>query len=232
MEQENTIQCLGFIMDGNRRWAKEHDVHTYEGHKKGANTFIDIAKAIRDKQIPHAVFFAFSTENWGREEAEVSYLMDLFHTVLDDVETQLNDGSKRKVRLRIVGRREDFSTELQERITALEAKSAQFSEAHTTIWIALSYGGRAEIIAGVNQAIAAGEPVTEETFNQYLWTAQMPEPDMIIRTSGEQRISNFLTWKSVYSEFFFTKSLWPDFTGTELDAILLDYQNRQRRKGK
>jgi undecaprenyl diphosphate synthase len=232
MEQENTIQCLGFIMDGNRRWAKEHSLQTNEGHKKGAETFNDIAKAIRDRNIPHAVFFAFSTENWERNEAEVSYLMDLFHEVLEDAQKQLNDDSQRKVRLRIVGRREDFSDDLQERITTLETKSAEFADVHTTIWIALSYGGRAEIIAGVNQAISVGEPVTEATFNQYLWTAQMPDPDIIIRTSGEQRISNFMTWKSVYSELFFTDTFWPAFTIAELDAILMSYRDRQRRKGK
>jgi len=232
MEQENTIQCLGFIMDGNRRWAKEHGLQTYEGHKRGAETFTAIAKAVRDKDIPHAVFFAFSTENWERDEAEVSYLMDLFHEVLDDAQKQLNDDVERKVRLRIVGRREDFSVDLQERLTALEAKSAEFTDAHTTIWIALSYGGRAEIVAGVNQAIAAGEPVTEATFNQYLWTAQMPDLDIIIRTSGEQRISNFMTWKSVYSELFFTDTFWPAFTVAELETVLVSYQDRQRRKGK
>lgn len=232
MEQENTIQCLGFIMDGNRRWAKKQGLQTYEGHKNGANTFTNIAKAIRDKQIPHAVFFAFSTENWDRDEAEVEYLMNLFQTVFADAEKQLNDDSAQKVRFRFVGRRADFSDELQTRITELEAKSETFAEVDTTIWVALSYGGRAEIIAGVNQAIAAGEPVTEATFNQYLWTAQLPDPDIIIRTSGEQRISNFLTWKSVYSEFFFTNTLWPDFTVTELDSILHSYQDRQRRKGK
>lgn len=219
-------------MDGNRRWAKAQGLQTLEGHKKGAETFIDIAKAIRDKNIPHAVFFAFSTENWGRSEEEVAYLMDLFHLVLDDAQKQLNEDKQRTVRLRIVGQREDFSLDLQERIKTLEAKNDEYEDVHTTIWIALSYGGRAEIIAGVNQAIAIGEPVTEATFNHYLWTDQMPEPDMIIRTSGEQRLSNFMTWKSVYSELFFTDTFWPAFTRSELDTILDSYQDRQRRKGK
>jgi len=219
-------------MDGNRRWAKEHNLQTLEGHKKGADTFIEIAKAVRDRNIPHAVFFAFSTENWDRPEAEVAYLMELFQTALADAQEKLNADAQRKVRLRIVGRREDFSTEIQARIAALEAKSAELSGAHTTLWIALSYGGRAEIIAGVNRAIAAGEPVTEETFNQYVWTAQMPEPDMIIRTSGEKRLSNFMTWKSVYSELFFTDTRWPAFTIAELDTMMSEYQERARRHGK
>lgn len=229
---QNDISCIGFIMDGNRRWAKSLGKPTLEGHKKGSETFTDIAKAIRDRNIPHAVFFAFSTENWNRNEEEVAYLMELFHEALDDAEKKLNDDQEKKVRLRIVGRREDFSADLQERMTALEMKSDEYEDVHTTIWIALSYGGRAEIINAVNKAVAAGEEVTEETFNDFLWTADMPDPDIIIRTSGEQRISNFMTWKSVYSEFFFIDTFWPAFTIEELDAILFEYQNRQRRNGK
>lgn len=230
-EKQNDISCVGFIMDGNRRWATTQNKPTLEGHKKGAEVFTEIAKAVRDRNISHAVFFAFSTENWHRSEEEVSYLMELFHDALDNAEKKLNDDAEKKVRLRIVGRREDFAPDLQERMTALEMKSDEFENVTTTIWIALSYGGRAEILDAVNQAIAAGEPVTEDTFNDLLWTADMPDPDLIIRTSGEQRISNFMTWKSVYSEFFFIDTLWPAFSTTELDSILDDYQNRHRRNG-
>lgn len=230
--KQNDISCVGFIMDGNRRWAKDQGKPTLEGHKKGAETFSEIAKAVRDRDIPHAVFFAFSTENWNRSEEEVSYLMELFHEALDDAEKKLNDDKEKKVRLRIVGRREDFAPDLQERMTALEMKSDEFEDVHTTIWIALSYGGRAEIVDAVNKAVASGEEVSEATFNDLLWTAEMPDPDIIVRTSGEQRISNFMTWKSVYSEFFFTDTLWPAFSIEEFDSILSDYQNRHRRNGK
>lgn len=229
---QNDLSCIGFIMDGNRRWATKQGKPTLEGHKKGAETFTEIAKAVRDRGIPHAVFFAFSTENWNRSKEEVAYLMELFHDALDDAEKKLNDEKEKKVRLRIVGRREDFAPDLQERMTALEMKSDEFTDVHTTIWVALSYGGRAEIVDAVNKAVAAGEEVTEATFNDLLWTAQMPNPDIIVRTSGEKRISNFMTWKSVYSELFFTDTLWPAFSPAELDSVLEDYQNRHRNNGK
>lgn len=219
-------------MDGNRRWAKSQNKPTFEGHKKGAETFTEIAKAVRDRNIPHAVFFAFSTENWNRSEEEVTYLMELFQEMLDTAEKKLNDDKEKKVRLRIVGRREDFAPDLQEKMTAIEMKSDKFEHIHSTIWVALSYGGRAEIVEAVNKAVAAGEEVTETTFNNLLWTADMPDPDIIVRTSGEQRISNFMTWKSVYSELFFTDTLWPAFSIEELDKILNDYQTRHRRNGK
>jgi len=116
-------------------------------------------------------------------------------------------------------------------MTALEMKSEEFEDIHTTIWIALSYGGRAEIVEAVNKAVAAGQEVSEETFNDLLWTKDMPDTDIIIRTSGEQRLSNFMTWKSVYSELFFTNTLWPAFSTEEFYSILADYQERHRRNG-
>lgn len=229
--ESKDIQCVGFIMDGNRRWATEQGKKTLEGHKKGAETFTEIARAIRDAEIPHAVFFAFSTENWNRSEEEVSYLMDLFEEFLDEADKKLSDDKEKKVHIRVVGRKEDFNEKLQKRIAELEEKDKEI-EADTTIWVALSYGGRAEIVDAVNKAVAAGEPVTEESFNQHLWTAEMPDPDIIVRTSGEQRTSNFMTWKSVYSEYFFTPTYWPAFTKEELETILSDYNERHRRNGK
>jgi len=225
------IQCVGFIMDGNRRWATAAGKKTLEGHRKGAETFVDIARAIRDRDIPHAVFYAFSTENWNRSEEEVSYLMDLFHEFLDEAEKKLKDNDEKKVHIKVLGRTADFPADLQKRIAELEEKDQEV-EANTTIWVALSYGGRAELIDAVNQAVAAGTPATEESFNDLLWSGNMPDVDLIIRTSGEQRISNFMTWKSVYSEFFFTDTLWPAFTVEELDGILSAYQERHRRNGK
>ncbi len=225
------IQCVGFIMDGNRRWATAHGKSTLEGHRQGAETFTEIARVIRDRHIPHAIFYAFSTENWNRSKEEVSYLMELFHEYLDEADRKLKDESERNVHIKVVGRTEDFSPVLQKRIAELKEKDAEV-QADTTIWVALSYGGRAEIVEAVNQAIAAGQPVTEDTFNQHLWTAEMPDADIIIRTSGEQRLSNFITWKSVYSELFFTDTLWPAFTKEELGAILDAYTERHRRNGK
>lgn len=221
-----TPHCLGFIMDGNRRWATEQHLPTLEGHQKGLEVFLDIIKYIEEAGIPHAVFYAFSTENWKRSEEEVSYLMALFKHLLERISKEL---AEQNVRLRIVGRRNDFSAELQTLMTELEEKSQDRNG--TTIWIALSYGGRAEIIDAVNTAIKNGQSVTEASFEKLLWTAEMPDPDMIIRTSGEARLSNFLTWRSVYSELYFIDKHWPALTKADFEDILLQYAKRERRLG-
>lgn len=235
--EDTNIQCLGFIMDGNRRWAKDQGLPTYEGHKQGGEVLGYFMQYVRDAKIPHAVFYAFSTENWNRSEEEVTYLMDLFREWLTKIETRLNDQNdteaqtEEKIRVRIVGRRADFAADIVEQMNRLEAKSQEYSEAATTIWLALSYGGRVEILEGVHKAVAAGAPVTEESFKQLLWTADMPDPDMIIRTSGEHRLSNFMTWSSVYSEFYFIDKHWPALTKDDFTDILGEYGRRNRRKG-
>lgn len=218
--------CLGFIMDGNRRWAKEQNLPTLEGHQKGLEVFLEGVRWVRDTSVQHAVFYAFSTENWKRAEDEVAYLMTLFSELLNRMTEQLTEEG---VRVRVVGRREDFSSTLQERIKELEEKSSRFSG--TTIWIALSYGGRAEIVEAVNEAIKNGEMVSEEDFAKLLWTAELPDPDMIIRTSGEQRLSNFLTWQSAYSELYFIDKHWPALTKADFEDILAEYAKRERRHG-
>ncbi len=213
-------------MDGNRRWAKEQNLPTLEGHRKGLDVFLDVVRFVRDEEIQHAVFYAFSTENWKRAETEVSYLLSLFSGLLMRMSEEL---SEQGVRVRIVGRREDFSAELQEQIVALEEKSKGYTG--TTIWVALSYGGRAEIVEAVNIAVRAGKEVDEASFEALLSTADMPDPDMIVRTSGECRLSNFLTWKSVYSELYFIEKHWPALTKDDLKDILLQYAKRERRHG-
>jgi undecaprenyl diphosphate synthase len=221
-----TPACLGFIMDGNRRWAKEQNLPTLEGHQKGLDVFLDVVRFVRDKHISHAVFYAFSTENWKRSEGEVSYLMGLFGQLLKRMSEDL---AEEGVRVRIVGRRADFSPELQAQMSELEETSSRFLA--TTIWIALSYGGRAEIIEAINGAIKNGQEIDETEFERMLWTAEMPDPDMIIRTSGEHRLSNFLTWKSVYSELYFIDKHWPALTKADLEDILAEYAKRERRHG-
>ena len=222
----NKPNCLGFIMDGNRRFAKEQGLPALEGHQKGLDVFLDVVRYVRDEKIPHAVFYAFSTENWKRAEAEVSYLMMLFSGLLTKMSEELVEQG---VRVRIVGRRQDFSSVLQIQMSELEEKSLQYTG--TTIWIALSYGGRAEIIEAVNQAIKNGSEVNEASFETLLWTGEMPDPDIIVRTSGEQRLSNFLSWKSAYSEFYFVEKHWPALTKADFKDILLQYEKRQRRHG-
>lgn len=213
-------------MDGNRRWAKERGLETFEGHTAGLNLFYDVVSWVVELSIPHTVFYAFSTENWLRKKVEVDYLMVLFEQFLRRILTEVHD---RKVRLRVIGRRSDFSTTIQTLMNELE----QASECHTTttIWIALSYGGRTEIVAACNEAIRIGTPVDQDSFSQLLMTAEMPDPDLIIRTGGEQRLSNFLPWQSVYSELFFTPTYWPAFTKDEFTRILTQYGDRQRRHG-
>lgn len=213
-------------MDGNRRWAKEKNLNTLEGHQKGLEVFLECIKWTRDSEIPHAIFYAFSTENWKRSEEEVSYLMDLFAGLLKKLEEKVEEEG---VRVRMVGRRKDFSIELQQQIKTLEEKSSQYTG--TTIWVALSYGGRAEIIDAVNRSVALGEKVDESSFEKLLWTAGMPDPDMVVRTSGEERLSNFLPWQAVYSEFYFIKKHWPALTKDDFKDILCEYEKRERRKG-
>ena len=225
-KQTNLPECIGFIMDGNRRWAKEQGLETLAGHKRGLDVFYDVSAWVKEAGIPHAVFYAFSTENWMREKFEVDYLMQLFKLSL---ERMIDDIEERQVRVRVVGQRDDFSTELQALMKDLENKTVRYKD--TTIWVALSYGGRAEIVSACNEAIRLGAPVTEESFAQLLYTVAMPDPDLIIRTSGEQRLSNFLPWQSVYSELFFTPTYWPAFTKDEFTRILAQYGDRQRRRG-
>lgn len=213
-------------MDGNRRWAKEQNLHTLEGHQKGLEVFLDCIKWIRDEQIPHAIFYAFSTENWKRSEEEVAYLMNLFAGLLNKLAEKVEE---EKIRVRMVGRCEDFSPALQRQVESLEEKSKQHHG--TTIWVALSYGGRAEIIDAVNRAVETGEKVDESTFEKLLWTTGMPDPDMIVRTSGEERLSNFLPWQAVYSEFYFIDKHWPALTKNDFKDILCEYEKRERRKG-
>ena len=221
------IKCVGFIMDGNRRYAKEQNQETFSGHLAGKDKLFEVVKWVAEKNIPHAVFYAFSTENWQREKAEVEKLMLLFEATISELSQREN---KAEVAVRIIGQRDDLSFALQESIKQLEAENPK--EPKLTIWIALSYGGRAEILAAVNQAIALGKEVTVESFASMFWSAGMPDPDLIIRTGGESRLSNFLPWQSVYSELFFSSTYWPAFTKAEFEGIVSAYLNKDRRLGK
>jgi undecaprenyl diphosphate synthase len=214
-------------MDGNRRWATEQGRPTFDGHAAGYDNFFTIASAVRSVGIKHAIFYAFSTENWQRSQEEVGYLIGLFEKMIADYRDRL---VAEQVQVRFVGRRSDFSSMLQTQMQKLETESEQYKD-NGTVWIALSYGGRAEIVAAVNKAIALGQPIDETSFASLLWTEGMPDPDIIIRTSGEQRLSNFLPWQSVYSELFFTSTYWPAFTKEEFTRIVTQYADRKRRKG-
>ncbi len=224
---EQTPQCIGIILDGNRRWASEKGLPKLEGHRRGLDTLVECAKWVRDLGIPHLAVFTFSTENWQREAEEVSYLMDLFREMATK---RLEELKKENVRVRFAGQLERFAPDMQESMRKLEQETA--GNTGVTLWPCMSYGGRAEIVAAAAAAAKAGEEITEESLEKHMWTHEMPEPDLIIRTSGEQRLSGFLTWKAVYSELFFIDTKWPDFTKEKLDQVLAEFSSRQRRMGK
>lgn len=218
--------CIGFIMDGNRRYATEQGLAPLEGHRLGKEKLLEVIEWAAAAGIPHVVVYAFSTENWGRNQVEVTGLLGLFEEVIKDFIAVVNPTSH----VRFVGRRDDFSVELQAAMQRVEDR--ELPEVSTTVWIALSYGGRAEIVAAVNKAIKNGVEVDESTFATLLWTQGMPDPDLIVRTGGEMRLSNFLPWQSVYSELFFSETYWPAFTKAEFMSILELYATRERRRGK
>ncbi len=225
---EKAIQCIGIIMDGNRRWAKEHNKPSFEGHRVGYDTLTKVVGWAREAKIPHVVVYAFSTENWRRTEDEVGYLMKLFRFV---VENEVERMVAERVRVCFVGERERFPEDIQKGMAHIETVTAK--EYDITLHIAVSYGGRAEILAVTNKLLAEGaKNVSEQDFSVQLWSHPMPDPDMIIRTGGDMRLSGFLAWQSVYSELFFIPTLWPDFSRAEFDNILAEFHSRERRRGK
>ncbi len=222
MKNNKLPTCVGFIMDGNRRFAKEQNQLDFFGHVAGQEKFIEVASWIVEAGIPHAVFFVFSTENWKRSPKEIEQLLDLMLLDLRD---------RVKAKIKVIGQVGNFPLAVQQNIARHEKTSLE-NDYQTTIWVALSYGGRAEILAAVNQAVAQGESMTEDSFSKLMWSKEMPDPDLIIRTGGEHRLSNFLSWQSIYSELFFTDTYWPAFSHAEFLNILADFSKRERRIGK
>lgn len=222
------IKCIGVIMDGNRRWAREHNKPVFEGHKEGYKKLQEVMKWAREASIPNVATFAFSTENWQRSEEEVGYLMKLFRFILDNETKKMIDD---RVRVVFVGDRTRFSDELQKGMVKMEAATAK--DYDVTLYLAMSYGGRAEILAATNMLINEGaKAVTEDEFSRKLWSYPMPDPDILIRTGGEHRLSGFLPWQTVYSELFFVNAWWPDFSREEFLRIIGEFGSRDRRMGK
>lgn len=219
--------CVGIILDGNRRWAKAQGKTSLEGHRAGFDNVEPIARAARDRGIKHLAVYAFSTENWNRSSEEISYLMVLFEEMIRERFAALQG---ERIAVRFAGQRERFSPVLQDLMRETESKNVP--EPEMTLWACLSYGGRADIVQAAALVQAAGIPITEESLRARLWTADLPDADIIIRTSGEQRLSNFLMWQSAYSELFFLDTFWPAFTVADLDAVLAQYAQRERRMGK
>ncbi|MBU5421022.1 isoprenyl transferase [Acetanaerobacterium sp. MSJ-12] len=229
---DNLPQHIGFIMDGNGRWAKRRGLPRSAGHRAGAKTFRDMVRYCKDIGIKNMTVYAFSTENWKRPKEEVEAIMDLLRSYLKDA----FDHREEEVRCLILGDTAPLAPDIVALIKKLEDESRDCKQ--MTLNIALNYGGRAEIthavreLAGqVQRGELAPEEITEDAISAHLYTAGQPDPDLIIRPSGEYRTSNFLLWQSAYSELVFMDVLWPDFTRRDLDRAILEYQNRDRRFG-
>lgn len=222
---------VGIIMDGNGRWAKKRGLPRNLGHKKGAEVFEEISRHCRDLGIPWLTVYAFSTENWKRPKEEVDGVMKLMRDYLKNMEKAKNE----HVAVRFIGDKTPFDRELKDLME--KAENADVKDVVTTVQIALNYGGRDEIVHAVKSIVkeaALGnlspEEITEDTISARLYSGT-PEVDLIIRPSGEERLSNFLLWESAYAEFVFMDVLWPDFTTDDFDAAIEEYEKRNRRFG-
>ncbi len=223
---------IAFIMDGNGRWAKKRGLPRTAGHREGAKTLKKLLRDIEDLGIKYATFYAFSTENWKRSEDEVSTLMKLFEENLDDLVNYQSEN----VRLRFIGGRERLSEKLQKKMADAEEKSRE--KTGLTVTLAINYGGRDDIVRAAKRAAELSKDgfldpsdITEDGFGRLLYTEDIPDVDLMIRTGGESRISNFLLWQISYAELWFTDTLWCDFGRRELEQALSDFAGRNRRYG-
>jgi len=224
-----TPTSIGIIVDGNRRWAVEKGLPTLEGHRKGFENLQNLVDWSSEAGVKNLVAYVFSSENWNRTPEEVTYLMDLFRYQVRIVSEKFNS---KNYKLKIIGDISKLAPDLQDLIA--EATEKTKNNTGLTVTLALSYGGRDEIISAVNQILKENpnQEITSEIFEKYLWSSEIPDLDMIIRTSGEHRLSNFMTWKSVYSELFFPEVKFPDLTKEIFLQLLEEYAKRQRRFGK
>lgn len=229
--EKNIPYHLGIIMDGNRRWATSKGLPTLEGHRRGYDKVKSVGRWCKDRGIKVLTLWVFSAENWNRSKKEVDYLMNLLKFAFSKGE--VDQSHKNGIKIKVIGQKERLSKDLQKLIEDAEEKTKNNKKG--ILNLAISYGGRADILEAVkkivNQKIPANK-ITEEIMSQNLWTAGLPDPDLIIRTSGELRTSGFLTWQSTYSELYFCSKNWPDFTDKDLDKAIADFQNRHRRMGK
>ena len=233
LEKENLPKHIAIIMDGNRRWAKSKGKPAGFGHKEGAKVLEKIVRYANKIGIEHITVYAFSTENWKRAKEEVSTLMALFQSYLDDYSKRADSEN---IKVKIIGNRKGLSAKM---ISSIE-KCMERTKNNTGIVfnIALNYGGREELLnvthqiaEDVKKGILQPEEITEKDIEKYLYTKGQPDPDLLIRTSGEKRLSNFLPWQLSYSEFLFIDKNWPDFTEQDLDEAIIEYQKRTRKFG-
>ncbi len=229
LEAASMPRHVAIIMDGNGRWAVNRGMPRVAGHKRGADTVRKITEECRQLGIAVLTLYAFSDENWGRPKEEVGFLMDMLGAFLKaEIATMKANG----IRFRTIGRVERLPASARSWVERAMSETA--GNTRMILNLALSYGGRGEILEAIKRMRAAGvhpEQLSDEVFSSYLDTAGLPDPDLIIRTSGEKRISNFLLWQAAYAELYFTDTLWPDFSEKDLHAAIRDYQGRQRRFG-
>ena len=223
------VGCVALILDGNARWAASRGLPVAEGHREGTRALRRTVEAAIDLRIGALVVYGFSTENWTRPPDEVDSLMEIFGETID---RELPDLAKQGVRVRFVGRRDRAPEELHDKMAELEARTG--TNDRLDLWIAFDYGGRAELAEAAKRLVQAGispEEIDEDTFARALYEPELPDPDLLIRTAGDQRISNFLLWQLAYSELVFVETLWPDFAAGDLRQALAEYARRERRFG-
>jgi undecaprenyl diphosphate synthase len=228
-EPTNVPRHVAIIMDGNGRWAQQRGLPRIAGHKRGADTARRMTEVCRRSGISVLTLYTFSDENWGRPKEEVGFLMDMLGTYL---RAEIANMKANGIRFRAIGRIERLPESVRTWIDRAITETSGNSQ--MVLNLALSYGGRGEILEAIKRMQTSGlaaDRVTEEVFSSFLDTAELPDPDLIIRTSGEKRISNFLLWQAAYAEFYFTDTLWPDFNEEDLREAIADYQGRQRRFG-
>jgi undecaprenyl diphosphate synthase len=228
-ELPEVARSVAIIMDGNGRWARRRRLPTAAGHRAGARTVRKIVEAAIDLGIADLALFAFSTENWSRPQDEVDALMEIFGETID---RELPDLAEQGVRVRFIGRRDRAPDNLRARMHAMEDRTAL--NTRLNLWVAFDYGGRDELVQAARRLVESGiEPneVDENAFAAHLYAPEMPDPDLLIRTSGELRVSNFVLWQLAYSELVFVDTLWPDFSGQQLREALAAYARRRRRFG-
>ena len=227
--QDDVARSVAIIMDGNGRWAESRGLPVAEGHRAGTKALRRTVEAAIDLGIESLTVYAFSTENWTRPPDEVDALMEIFHETID---RELPDLCKQGVRTRFIGRRDRAPDELRRRMEELETETA--ANSRLELWIAFDYGGRAEIVDAARRLVedgVAAEAVDEEALGRRLYAPELPDPDLLIRTSGELRVSNFLLWQLAYAELVFVDTLWPDFGDEDLSTALDQYARRRRRFG-
>ena len=223
------LDHIAIIMDGNRRWAIANNLPSYEGHRKGAENLWNIINDVQEFKLKFLTVFVFSTENWKRSNKEISFLMSLLKQFLDNTISKIHENN---IRVRFIGDLLPFEKQIKDKIKIIHKKSE--SNKGVVITLALNYGGRLDIISAINEILAHNKnckPINEMDFKKYTLNKDLPDPDLLIRTGGEMRLSNFLLWDLAYTELMFVPQMWPDFDKFTLESCLLNYSKRIRKYG-